>query len=157
MDVSRSATVRASRQDPDDDFRAGAVSEIELDPSFGPESLEGLDAFSHVEVLYVFDRVSVDQVTTGARRPRGNAVWPEVGIFAQRARNRPNRIGSTICRVISVAGRILRVAELDAIDGTPVIDLKPVMREFLPRRPTRQPAWATELMAAYSTTPESPA
>jgi tRNA (adenine37-N6)-methyltransferase len=157
IDVSPIATVRASRQEPDDDFWGGAVSEVELDPSFGPESLEGLDAFSHVEVLYVLDRVSVDKVTTGARRPRGNAAWPEVGIFAQRAKNRPNRIGSTICRVICVAGRILRVAELDAIDGTPVIDLKPVMREFLPRQPTRQPAWASELMAACWTTPGSPA
>jgi tRNA (adenine37-N6)-methyltransferase len=147
-------TVRAVRQQPDDDFWGGSVSEIELDPSLSPESLVGLEAFSHVEVVYVFDRVRADQVTTGARRPRGNPAWPEVGIFAQRAKNRPNRIGITICRVVSVSGRVLRVAELDAIDGTPVIDLKPVMQEFLPRQAIRQPAWASELMQAYWSTPD---
>jgi tRNA (adenine37-N6)-methyltransferase len=154
--VASIGTVRAARQQPDDDFWGGSVAEIELAPGFGPECLAGLDAFSHVEVLYVFDRVGAAQVSTGARRPRGNAAWPEVGIFAQRAKNRPNRIGSTICRVLGVAGRVLRVAELDAIDGTPVIDLKPVMREFLPRQATQQPAWAGELMAAYWLAPDRP-
>jgi len=72
-----------------------------------------------------------------------------VGIFAQRGKGRPNRLGTTICRVLGVDGTTLRVAELDAIDGTPVVDLKPVMREFLPRSPVIQPAWSTELMASY--------
>jgi tRNA (adenine37-N6)-methyltransferase len=152
--VAPIGTVRASRQQPDDDFWGGSVAEIELDPSLGAECLLGLAEFSHVEVLYVFDRVNAEQVNTGVRRPRGNPDWPEVGIFAQRAKNRPNRIGSTICRVITVSGRVLRVAELDAIDGTPVIDLKPVMREFLPRQATFQPAWAGELMSAYWSTPD---
>ena len=76
-------------------------------------------------------------------------------IFAQRARHRPNRLGSTICRLIAVQGAALEVAELDAIDGTPVLDIKPVMAEFLPRSPLRQPAWSHELMADYwSGTPE---
>lgn len=146
-------TVRASRQQPDDDFWGGTVSEIELEPSWSAACLVGLAEFSHVEVLYIFDRVRADSVTTGARHPRGNPAWPEVGIFAQRAKSRPNRVGSTICRVLGVAGRVLRVAELDAIDGTPVIDLKPVLREFLPRQATHQPAWADELMSAYWSMP----
>ena len=83
------------------------------------------------------------------RHPRNNPEWPEVGIFAQRAKNRPNRIGCTICRVIRRDGRRLWVAELDAIDGTPVLDLKPVMAEFLPREEVRQPKWAGELMSQY--------
>ena len=51
--------------------------------------------------------------------------------------------------MVAVHGRELHVAELDAIDGTPVVDIKPVIREFLPRGEIRQPAWATELMRDY--------
>ena len=72
-----------------------------------------------------------------------------IGIFAQRAKDRPNHIGATICRVVSVAGTTLEVAGLDAIDGTPVLDIKPYMREFGPRHEVVQPAWSHELMAGY--------
>jgi tRNA (Thr-GGU) A37 N-methylase len=106
-------------------------------------------AFSHVEVLFFFHQVKASSVVVGARHPRNNARWPAVGIFAQRGRNRPNRLGSTICRIVRVAGTRLFVAELDAIDGTPVLDLKPVMNEFLPREPVRQPDWSHELMHQY--------
>ena len=71
------------------------------------------------------------------------------GILAQRAKNRPNRLGSTICRIVRREGRTLFVRELDAIEGTPVVDIKPVLREFLPRDEVRQPAWTTELMRDY--------
>jgi tRNA (Thr-GGU) A37 N-methylase len=72
-----------------------------------------------------------------------------VGIFAQRAKVRPNRIGSTMVEIVSRAATVLEVIGLDAADGTPVLDIKPVMREFLPRTPVRQPPWATELMRNY--------
>ena len=117
--------------------------------SFLPDCLLGLDDFSHAEIIYCFDRVEEEKVIRGARHPRNNTDWPAVGIFAQRGKNRPNRIGSTVCRVLRREGRRLVVAELDAIDGTPVIDLKPVMREFLPREAVTQPAWSTELMRKY--------
>lgn len=141
--------VRAERDAPVDDNWGGSLARIVLDDALPADALRGLDAFSHVEVLFVFDRVPEGAVTTGARHPRGNLAWPDVGIFAQRAKNRPNRIGSTTCRVVSVEGRTLTVAELDAIDGTPVIDLKPVMKEFLPRGDVHQPEWVSELMQAY--------
>lgn len=141
--------VRAKRDAAEDDFWGGAESCITLSDGFAPEALDGLEAFSHAEVLFVFDRVAPEQVVRGARHPRGNPEWPRVGIFAQRAKNRPNRLGSTICRVLRREGRSLFVAELDAIDGTPVVDVKPVLREFLPREEVRQPAWATELMRDY--------
>jgi tRNA (Thr-GGU) A37 N-methylase len=89
------------------------------------------------------------KIETGARRPRGNPDWPLVGIFAQRGKNRPNRIGVTVCRIVSVSGREIEVEGLDAIDGTPVLDIKPVMREFLPRGDIRQPDWSRELMKDY--------
>jgi len=72
-----------------------------------------------------------------------------VGIFAQRAKDRPNRLGSTVVEILKRDGRVLTVAGLDAVDGTPVLDIKPVMVEFLPRTTLRQPAWSHELMRAY--------
>jgi tRNA-Thr(GGU) m(6)t(6)A37 methyltransferase TsaA len=145
------ALVSASRRAPEDDHWGGEIAKIRLVDSIDAAALTGLAAFSHVEVIFLFDRVSPDKIVTGARHPRNNEAWPKVGIFAQRGKNRPNRIGSTICRLVGVEGRTLRVQALDAIDGTPVIDIKPVMKEFLPREATTQPRWATELMSGYWT------
>lgn len=150
------AFVRASRTVPEDDFWGGSVAEIELVAGFDPEALQGLDAFSHAEIVYVFDRVPPEKIVIGARHPRNNPDWPKVGIFAQRGKGRPNRIGTSVVPILRVSGRTLWVAELDAIDGTPVLDIKPVLREFLPRGELRQPRWATELMVDYWSTPNLP-
>jgi len=72
-----------------------------------------------------------------------------VGIFAQRGKNRPNRLGVSVCEITGVAGRNLHVRGLDAIDGTPVLDIKPVLSGFLPRGELREPAWAREIMKDY--------
>lgn len=141
--------VTAQRPSSEDDFWGNELATIRLTDSFAPEALQGLADFSHVEVLYLFHAVDPAKVVSGARHPRNNADWPAVGIFAQRGKNRPNRIGSTICRLLSVQGTQLVVGELDAIDGTPVLDIKPVMTEFLPRQPVSQPRWSSELMANY--------
>jgi len=142
--------VRGGRIEPTDDAWDGVEARIELDPAqFGPEAIEGLGEFSYVEVLFHFHQVAPATIVTSARHPRGNKAWPKVGIFAQRGKNRPNRIGSTICALISVDGLTLRVRGLDAIDGTPVLDIKPVMRGFLPRGEVREPEWAGELMKGY--------
>ena len=142
--------VRGGRDQPIDDDWGKSRARIELDPArFGPEALAGLDAFSHVEVLFLFDRFADDEIEYGARHPRGRADWPLVGIFAQRGKNRPNRIGLCTCRIVALDGLALEVEGLDAIDGTPVLDLKPVMRGFLPRGEIREPAWAAEIMKDY--------
>lgn len=142
--------VRGGRDVPEDDDWGDSRARIELDPArFDAEALAGLDAFSHVEVIYVFDRVTDDQIVTGARHPRGNTAWPKVGIFAQRGKNRPNRIGVTVCEIVAVDGLSLEVRGLDAIDGTPVLDLKPVMAGFAPRGEHREPDWAREIMKDY--------
>ncbi|WP_308164497.1 SAM-dependent methyltransferase [Nonomuraea sediminis] len=116
---------------------------------FPEEALFGLDQFSHLEVVYRFHLVSEDKVETGARHPRNNSEWPLVGIFAQRGKNRPNRIGVSRCELVKVDGLDVHVKGLDAIEGTPVLDIKPYMREFGPRGEVRQPAWAVELMREY--------
>lgn len=149
FEIESIGRVRAARTEAVDDDWGGAESVIDLDARFEEDALAGLESFSHVEVLFVFDRVDPAKIVSGARHPRNNTDWPAVGIFAQRGKNRPNRIGSTVCRVLRREGRRLVVAELDAIDGTPVIDLKPVMREFLPREAVTQPAWVGELMSRY--------
>lgn len=128
-------------------------SRIELDLALlGADATDGLRAFSHVEVVYVFDRVDPGTVVRGSRHPRGNPDWPKVGILAQRAKNRPNRIGTTVCELMAVRpGGVLEVRGLDAIDGTPVLDIKPYMAEFGPRGDVLQPEWSSELMAEYWT------
>ena len=103
-----------------------------------------------------FDRVDPAQVQTGRRHPRGNNDWPAVGIFAQRAKARPNRIGVSVCRLLRVDGLTVTVEGLDAIDATPVLDLKPYMAELAPRGELRQPAWSHELMAGYWAAPTAP-
>ena len=142
--------VRSSVKQPGDDCWANLVSVIELDPKhFTSESTAGLAEFSHVEVVFLFDRVAPEAEQSGARHPRERKDWPKVGIFSQRAKDRPNRIGTTICKIEKVEGLRVSVRELDAIDGTPVLDIKPYMKEFGPRGALRQPAWSTELMSSY--------
>jgi tRNA (adenine37-N6)-methyltransferase len=137
------------RSDPDDDNWGAVEAVIRLDGDrFGSEVVAGLDAFSHLCVVFQFHLVEEADVVTGARRPRGNPAWPKVGMLAQRARMRPNRLGVSNCALLAIDGLDLRVRGLDAIDGTPVLDVKPFMREFEPAE-SHQPAWATELMKGY--------
>ena len=147
--LSPIATVKNSRQLIEDDHWGKVVSVIELDSSFTEEALLQIDEFSHAEIVYYFHLVEDSKIEMGARHPRNNQDWPKVGIFAQRGKNRPNRLGATIVKIIKREGNQLFVQGLDAIDGTPVLDIKPVMREFLPREEVCQPEWATELMKNY--------
>jgi len=149
LHVEPVAVVVGGRSEPVDDDWDAVAAIVRLDERFGADALAGLEEFSHLEVVYVFDRVDPAAVETGARHPRGNTEWPRVGIFAQRAKDRPNRIGVGVCRLLAVRGHDIRVAGLDAVAGTPVLDIKPVMAEFLPRGELRQPAWSRELMAGY--------
>ncbi len=109
----------------------------------------GLAAVSHVEVVFLFHLARESEIATGSRHPRHRLDWPKVGIFAQRGKNRPNRIGVAICRLLSVENLFRERAGLNAIDGTPVLDIKPYMREFAARGDTRQPEWVDELMGGY--------
>ncbi len=149
FEVAPIAVVRSPRKDLRDDFWGKVDADIVLDEAFGEEAYFGLSDFSHVEVLFLMDRVDVAKIEKGARHPRERTDWPLVGIFAQRGKARPNRIGLTRATIVKVEGRVLTVRGLDAIDGTPVLDVKPWMSEFAPIGATRQPAWATELMQDY--------
>jgi tRNA-Thr(GGU) m(6)t(6)A37 methyltransferase TsaA len=141
--------VVGGRTDPIDDDWGRVEAAIALDPGrFDVDAVSGLDQFSHLCVVFQFHLVDEAAVVLGARHPRGNPDWPKVGMFAQRARMRPNRLGVSHCALVAVDGLDLHVRGLDAVDGTPVLDVKPFMREFEPTG-THQPRWATELMRGY--------
>lgn len=143
-------TVHSSVMKPVDDIWGGVVSRVELDPQrFTPDALVGVADYSHVVIVFVMDRIPEEKITHGLRHPRGRTDWPKVGIFAQRAKNRPNRIAVTACKLLSVDGLSIEVEGLDAIDGTPVLDIKPYLEGFAPRGDVREPAWSRELMAGY--------
>ncbi|HLZ69103.1 MAG TPA: SAM-dependent methyltransferase [Dehalococcoidia bacterium] len=150
--------VSSPRRDLSDDNWGGVVAMITLEAArFGADALAELADFSHLEIVFFMHRVPEDEIESGKRHPRGRADWPEAGIFAQRAKGRPNRIGVSRCRLLSVEERMLRVQGLDAVDGTPVLDIKPYMAEFGPLGEVHQPAWATELMQDYYDTHPAPA
>ena len=142
--------VRSPRTDVVDDRWGDVVATIELSPQeLEPSATDGLAEFSHLEVVFLFDRVTDAMIVRGARHPRDNPDWPVAGVLAQRGKNRPNRLGVSRCELVAVEGLTLTVRALDAIDGTPVLDIKPYLVEFAPRGDVRQPAWSAELMSAY--------
>ena len=153
IEIEPIAYVRGGRSEVRDDFWGGEATIVELRPDLPAESLDGIEEFSHAEILFFFDRLPPESAAAGARHPRGNLSWPKVGSFAQRGKARPNRLGATIVRVTGRSGRALHVEGLDALEGTPVVDIKPVFAEFLPRDPVRQPAWSHELMRDYWSRP----
>lgn len=142
--------VISSRKAAIDDNWDEVKSGVELDSTqFSQEVFAGIEKFSHVEVIFFMNQVDIRKIETTARHPRNNRNWPKVGIFAQRGKNRPNQIGTTICRILKVEGMTLWLEGLDAIDGTPVLDIKPWVQEFGPRGEVKQPAWMSELMKGY--------
>ncbi|MFJ7406184.1 MULTISPECIES: tRNA (N6-threonylcarbamoyladenosine(37)-N6)-methyltransferase TrmO [unclassified Lysinibacillus] len=143
------AIVNNNRKEIEDDNWGSIMSTIELTENINESSLKGIDEFSHLEIIFYFDKVADEKIQYDARHPRNNKNYPEVGIFAQRGKNRPNKLGVTIVELIDIKQRTLIVKGLDAIDGTPIIDIKPVMKEFLPKGDVKQPNWSTSLMDKY--------
>lgn len=143
------AFVNNNRKDILDDNWGSIISTIELAKNINESSLKGISEFSHLEIIFLFDKVSDDKIQYEARNSRNNKDYPEVGIFAQRGKNRPNRFGVTIVELVEQKQRILIVKGLDALDCTPVIDIKPVMKEFLPKAEVSQPEWSISLMKNY--------
>ncbi|MBK6875723.1 MAG: SAM-dependent methyltransferase [Ignavibacteria bacterium] len=141
--------VKNSRKKIEDDFWGDVVSEIIISDKISSESLLGIDDFSHLEIIFYFHMADLAKINISASHPRDNKDFPRVGIFAQRKKARPNLLGSSIVKLLSVNGSTLKVSGLDAVDETPVIDIKPVVREFLPNEEIIQPEWETELMKNY--------
>ncbi|WP_330458932.1 SAM-dependent methyltransferase [Streptomyces sp. NBC_00820] len=143
--------VRSPRAVPEHDHWGGVTALIELDPAvLRPEAVTGLELFSHLEVVFHFHLVPESDTVTGAVHPRGRTDLPRLGILAQRLKERPNRLGVSRCELVGVDGLTLRVRALDALDGTPVLDVKPYQRLFQPDpAAVREPPWLHEAMSAY--------
>jgi tRNA-Thr(GGU) m(6)t(6)A37 methyltransferase TsaA len=131
----------------DEDW-GGVRSDIVVEPAF-VAGLQGIEQFSHLLVVYWMHGASFSPATDLVRRPRGRDDMPELGIFAQRAKHRPNPVGVTAVRLLERRGDVLSVAGLDAIDGTPVIDLKPYFAAFDRVEAPGEPEWVARLMQGY--------
>lgn len=149
IELEAVAFVRGGRSQASDDDWGKVQAKIELEPQFSAEAMAGLEQFSHLVVVYYFHQADPAKVELAARHPRNNPDWPKVGIFAQRGKNRPNWLAVSHCQLLGIENRILRVQGLDAIDGTPVLDIKPYMSGFAPQGEVREPGWAREIMANY--------
>lgn len=124
-------------------------AEVHLNPEYAA-GLKGLEDFSHVIIVFFMHGTPpFDPATNLVRRPRGLAEMPEVGIFAQRAKHRPNPIGITPVQLVKVAGNVLTVRGLDAIDGTPVLDVKAYFPVFDKVEGAKVPEWVDRLMDGY--------
>lgn len=146
--LSAIASVRNSRITPIDDNWSDIISEIHLSDHVPTSAFDHIADFSHLEIIFYFDQVSDDKIVFSGR-PRGNPDYPEVGIFGQRKKDRPNKIGLCTVELIAHKDRILVVRNLDAINGTPILDIKPVFKEFQPQGPVVQPEWVADLMKNY--------
>jgi tRNA-Thr(GGU) m(6)t(6)A37 methyltransferase TsaA len=135
-------------KEPTDAGWGGVVSEIVLDERLR-DGLDGIEAFSHLVVVYWMHRAAEAEPVRMRRRPQGRQDMPVVGIFAQRARHRPNPIGVTAVRLLRRDKNRLIVRGLDAIHGTPVVDVKPYVPQFDAAESPQVPEWVDRLMERY--------
>jgi tRNA (adenine37-N6)-methyltransferase len=140
-------TVRSPVVEPTDEGWGAVESDVVLDPGLAG-ALAGMEGFSHVLVIYVLDRYQWNGEESLTRRPQGRPDMPEVGLFAQRAKHRPNPIAVTAAEIVAVGEDRVRVRGLDAVDGSPVLDLKPYYPQY-DRRDATTPEWVARLMASY--------
>ena len=148
MNLKPIGWVKSPVAEPSDENWGSVFSEIHLDAAFAP-GLQGLGQFSHVIVIFFMHESTFDPGHDLVRRPQGRADMPEIGIFAQRAKHRPNPIGITAVELMGIEQNVLRVRGLDAIDGTPVLDIKPYYPVFDLMEQARVPEWVTRLMEGY--------
>ncbi len=110
--------------------------------------LTGLEDFSHAIVLFYLDKAGYIKEKHLLRRPQNREEMPEVGIFSQRCKDRPNKIGMTSVEIVSVSDDKLVVKGLDAVDGTPVLDIKPYYPVY-DKKEAKVPEWVERLMEQY--------
>lgn len=95
------------------------------------------------------NQVKDEKAVPQFRHPRNNTKLPKLGTYAQRNKNRPNKIGLTTVELVQRIDNKIIVKNLDAINDTPILDIKPVMIQFQPKTVIRQPDWVNEIMSNY--------
>ncbi len=124
------------------------TSKIILKPEYAG-ALLGLEGFSHAIILTFLHQARYEKEKHLQRRPRNLETMPNVGILSQRAKNRPNPIGVTTVEIINVGDNYLEIQGLDAINETPVIDIKPYFPDYDKIDNPKIPEWVDRLMKGY--------
>ncbi|MFF4450174.1 TrmO family methyltransferase [Streptomyces sp. NPDC001502] len=149
------ATVIDGHLDVADDYQGAVESIIRLHDEFRVETLQGLEEFSHVQVVWKMHEAKPEDVELHARSPRGNPRWPATGTFVHRNHRRPNQVGISHPRLKRVEGRDVVVTGLDAVHGTPVLDVSPWFPQMGPLGEVHVPAWVDEMLTDYWAPAES--
>lgn len=131
-----------------DEAWGSIVAELHLDAALAA-GLTGIEQFSHLLVVYWMHQATFAVGADLVRRPRGRQDMPETGIFAQRAKHRPVPIGVTAVRLLARRDAIVEVQGLDAIDGSPILDIKPYFPQFDGVESPTVPDWVDRLMHGY--------
>jgi len=131
-----------------DEHWGDVVARVVLQPEYRA-GLQGIEQFSHALIVTFLHQARFDPSRHLIRRPRGLDTMPEVGIFAQRAKDRPNPLGITAVAIVDVEPGVLMVRGLDAIDGTPVVDIKPYYPAYDRIMTAAVPEWVDRLMQDY--------
>ena len=124
------------------------MSRIVLQPEY-IGALSGLEDFSHAIIITYLHQAKYEKEKHLQRRPRGLEDMPKIGLFSQRAKDRPNPIGVTAVKIVSVGDDYLEVQGLDAIDQTPVLDIKPYYPHYDKIDASEVPEWVNRLMENY--------
>lgn len=125
----------------------GDISRIVLEKEYYM-GLSGLEDFSHAVIIYYLDKAEYKREKHLQRRPQNRDDMPLVGIFSQRGKDRPNKIGMTAVQIVEVSEKTLVVKGLDAINGTTVLDIKPYYPAY-DKKDADVPDWVNRLMEHY--------
>ncbi len=142
MTLKAIGVVRNGIRQPPKQGWENVVSDIVVNSSL-TEALDNLDEFSHIIILYWMHQARTASQLPMKIHPRGNQELPLVGLFATRSPNRPNPVGKATVRLLKHQGNILKVKGLDAVDGTPVIDIKPYIPGYDSATDATVPSWIT--------------
>ena len=123
-------------------------SQIEINKEL-EKGLTGLKDFSHLTIIYHLDKAEFSEEKHLCRKPQNREELPSVGIFAQRAKNRPNPLGITTVELMDVKDNIIYVKGLDAINGTPILDIKPYYPQYDKVENAKIPEWVNVIMKEY--------
>ena len=119
------------------------VSEITIDDDL-KEALSRIAEFSHIIIIYWMHKLSPSQRSVIKVHPKGNQNLPLVGVFATHSPARPNPIGITTVKVLELKDNVLKVTGLDAMNGTPVLDIKPYIPDHYSASEIKTPGWITK-------------